>query len=231
MPSRFDGCCIIACQILEPDLYRGSVTPSVSLGLSLTPGVETDQPESLRTISPSVRHVEDPTQYTNALHTVMIFGGSTDSRIRDDPQLLQFRKEPLDIGDVKERHTVVSLYPHTELLLQMAVDAWRCSTLHRTNCSHDLAYRKIPVHSSVSATIHAPEQKANFALVRAGCHRKLHKHLSGQRCKSVRGERLSTSKPQVRSKQLAVPRHWRAPQLSHRSAGFAELRAVGSLGK
>ena len=59
----------------------------------------------------------------------------------------------------------------------MAMDARRCSTLHKTNSNHDLAHREFPIHPSVSATIHAPEQTSDFALVRAGFCRKLHKHL------------------------------------------------------
>ena len=83
-----------------------------------------------------------------------------------------------DVDDVTERHEVVSVYPHTELLFQMAADARRCSTLHKANCNHDLANREFPIHTSVSATIHAPEQTSNFSLVRAGLLKKLDKHLS-----------------------------------------------------
>ena len=67
--------------------------------------------------------VHDPAQHSNALHTVVVSRGSKDSSIRDIPELLQFQKEPSDTDDVTERNKVVSMYPHTELLLQMTVDA------------------------------------------------------------------------------------------------------------
>ena len=58
-----------------------------------------------------------------------------DASIRDNPNLLQFRKKKtLDIDDVTEAHEVVSVYPHTGLILQMAVDARRCSALHKPDC-------------------------------------------------------------------------------------------------
>ena len=65
----------------------------------------------------------DPAQHSNALHTVVVSRGSKESSIRDNPELLQFHKESSDIDDVTDRNKVVSVYPHTELLLQMTVDA------------------------------------------------------------------------------------------------------------
>ena len=93
--------------------------------------------------------------------------------MRYDPMLSQIREEPLDFSDVTDRHEIVAVYPCTKLLLQMS---WRCSTLHEPNCSCDLADRRFPIHTSVSATIHAPEQEANFALVHARFHRKVLEH-------------------------------------------------------
>ena len=79
-----------------------------------------------------------------------------------DPDSLQFHQEPSDINDATERNKVVSVYPHTELLLQMTLDARWCSTLREANCTHHLANRELPIHPSVSAAVHAPEQTSNF---------------------------------------------------------------------
>ena len=65
----------------------------------------------------------DPAQHSNALHAVVVPRRPKDSPIRDNPDLLQFRKKTSNIDDVTERNKVVSVYPHTELLLQMTVDA------------------------------------------------------------------------------------------------------------
>ena len=63
----------------------------------------------------------NPAQHSNAFHTVVVSRGSKDSSTRDNPELLQRHKKYID--DVTVVHEVVSMYPHTELLLQMAVDA------------------------------------------------------------------------------------------------------------
>ena len=49
--------------------------------------------------------------------------GLKGSSIRKNPELLTFHKKTFDTGDVTEEHEVVSMYPHTEFLLQMAADA------------------------------------------------------------------------------------------------------------
>ena len=63
----------------------------------------------------------DPAQHSNVLHRVVVSRRSKDSSIRENPELLQFHKEPSEIDDVTERNKIVSVFQHTELLLQMTV--------------------------------------------------------------------------------------------------------------
>ena len=65
----------------------------------------------------------DPAQHSNALHTVVVSRRPKDSSIRDNPELLEFHKEPSDIDDLTEKNKVVSVYPCTELFFQITVDA------------------------------------------------------------------------------------------------------------
>ena len=111
----------------------------------------------------------------------MVSRGSKNSSIRHHPEHLQFREEPSDIDDVTERSKVISMYTHTELSLQMAVDARRCSTLHESNRDHRLANREFPIHTGVSAAIHAPEQMTNFAITKTGFCREFYEHFPPSR--------------------------------------------------
>ena len=140
----------------------------------------------------------------------------------------QFQEEPSDIDDVAEKNKVVSMYTHTELLLHMAVNARWCSTLHKSNRNNNLANREFPSYNSVSAAVHALEQTTNFAFTSnerplQGVPRTL---FSEQRCRSVLVARLSASRQQALSRQLAVPFRWEARQSLHKSTTFAETRGV-----
>ena len=66
----------------------------------------------------------DHAQNSNSLHTVVVSRRSKDSSIRDNPELLQFHKEPSDIDDVTERNKVVSVYPYT-CRKPIAIMAWQ----------------------------------------------------------------------------------------------------------
>ena len=145
--SRFDGCCILRarsqhsicvsglslerhCARIVFARYRShaslsiGTSPSLSVSLSLTPGVPTDRMSRICLPGDAVSGpFHDPAEHPNALHTVVVHRGPKDSSIRDNPELLQFHKEPSDIDDVSERNKVVSVYPHTELILQVTVDA------------------------------------------------------------------------------------------------------------
>ena len=111
-------------------------SPSMSLSLSLTPSVATDRPVTLNdslmssACRGSASHVMPPAVPSTILPSARMLStqwwfpaGSKDSSNRDNPELLQCHKEPSDIDDVTERNKVVSVYPHTELLLRMTVDA------------------------------------------------------------------------------------------------------------
>ena len=109
-------------------------SPSMTVSLSLTPGFVTDRPVTPNDflMSSACRGSASPgdaisgpfhDSAQNALHTFVVFRRSKDSSIRDNPELLQFHEEPSDTHDVTERNKVVSVYPHTELLLQIKVDA------------------------------------------------------------------------------------------------------------
>ena len=113
-------------------------SPSMSLSLSLTPSVETDRPVtpndflmssacqgSVSQVMPSAIH-STILPSTRMLCTQLWYPEGP--RI---PRFVQFLEEPSDIDDVAERNKVVSMYPYTELLLQMSVDARRRSA--RTN--------------------------------------------------------------------------------------------------
>ena len=68
------------------------------------------------------------------------------------------------------------MHPHPELPFKMSVNARGRFTLNKTNFSRDFADREFASHSRVSAALHTPRQKSNFALVRARFHQKLYKH-------------------------------------------------------
>ena len=105
---------------------------------------------------PSAVPFTDPAQHLNALHTVVVSRKSKDSSIRDNPELLQFHTETSNIDNVTERYNVISMYPYTELLLQMSVDANRRSALHKSNRDHNLANLEFPIHSIVMLLSNRP---------------------------------------------------------------------------
>ena len=108
----------------------------------------------------------------------MVSRSSKNSSIRHHPELLQFHEEPSDIDDVIERNKVLSMYPSTELLLQMSADARRRSALHKSIRDHNLANREFPIHTSLSTAVRTPEQTTNFAFTSTGLCRDFHEHFS-----------------------------------------------------
>ena len=211
----------------------------MSSSLSLTPSVVTDRPVTPNDFlmssacRGSASHVMPSAVHSTSLPSTRTLctqswypERSKNSSIRHHPELLQCHEEPSDIDDVIERNEIVSMYPYTELLLQMSVDARRRSALHKSNLDHNLANCEFPIHTSVSTAVHTPEQASNFALTSIGFCREFHEHfVSEQRCRSVLGARLSASGQRALSTQLAVLFRCEARELLHKSTNYAVPRA------
>ena len=159
----------------------------MSSSLSLTPGVKTDRPVTPNDFLMSSECRGSASQVMpSAVHSMSLPGTRmlcTQSWYPGSPRIprfatSQFQEEPSDIDDVAEKNKVVSMYPHTELLLHMAVDARWCSTLHKSNRNNNLANREFPSNNSVSAAVHALEQTTNFAFTSTGLCREFHEHFS-----------------------------------------------------
>ena len=186
---------------------RSGASPSLSLSLSLTPAVVTDRPVTPNDFPMSSACRGSASQVTpSAVHSTSLPSNRmlrTQSWCPDGPRIPRFVTtqnscsftKKSDIDDVTERNEVVSMYPHTELPLQMAVDARRCSTLHKSNCDHHLANREFPIHTGVSAAVHAPEQNDQLCPYQHrlldGVPRTL---FSKQSCRSVPGARQAASR-------------------------------------
>ena len=97
----------------------------MSSSLSLTPVVVTDRPVTPNDFLMSsacrwsASQVMTSAVHEAARHSDAYAGGPRIPRFVTS----QFQEEPSDIDDVAEKNKVVSMYPHTELLLQMLVDA------------------------------------------------------------------------------------------------------------